>query len=75
MKQVTGIGDPSGEFLMPDGTTADVGKVPMVPDIRAHMQKRIDKAKQLDQVLEMYRSQQALQEQEAQVPSGDLSGA
>ena len=26
MKQVTGIGDPSGEFLMPDGTTAEMGK-------------------------------------------------
>lgn len=68
MKQVTGIGDPSGEFLMPDGTTAEMGKVPGVPDIRAHMQKRIDKAKQLDQVLEMYRTQQAAQEQLAEVP-------
>eukprot|EP00435_Cladocopium_sp_Y103_P000206 s3140_g1.t1 len=68
MKQVTGIGDPTGAFLMPDGTTADMGKVPGVPDIRAHMQKRLDKAKQLDQVLEMYRTQQAAQEQEAQVP-------
>ncbi|CAE7230279.1 Dnajb5 [Symbiodinium pilosum] len=55
MKQVTGIGDPSGEFLLPDGTKADVSKVP-VPDIRAHMQKRVDKAKVLDQVLEMYRA-------------------
>ena len=26
MKQVTGIGDPSGEFLLPDGTKADVSK-------------------------------------------------
>jgi len=54
MKQVTGIGDPSGEFLLPDGTKADVSKVP-VPDIRAHMQKRVDKAKVLDEVLETYR--------------------
>ena len=28
MKQVTGIGDPSGEFLLPDGTKADVSKAP-----------------------------------------------
>lgn len=62
MKQVTGIGDSTGEFLMPDGTTADMSKVPGVPNIRAHMQKRIDKAKELDQVLEMYRSQQGAQE-------------
>ena len=27
MKQVTGIGDPSGEFVLPDGTKADVSKV------------------------------------------------
>ena len=26
MKQITGIRDPSGEFLMPDGTTAEMGK-------------------------------------------------
>lgn len=30
-------------------------QVPGVPNIRAHMQKRIDKAKELDQVLEMHR--------------------
>ncbi|CAJ1342665.1 unnamed protein product [Effrenium voratum] len=53
MKQVTGIGDSTGEFVMPDGSKADMSKVPGVPNIRAHMQKRVDKAKELDQALEL----------------------
>ena len=32
---------------------AGLREVPGVPDIRAHMQKRMDKAKVLEQVLEM----------------------
>ena len=27
MKQVTGIGDPSGHFIMPDGSKAEMAKV------------------------------------------------
>jgi len=38
MKQITGIGDASGKFVMPDGTSADMSKVKGVPDIRQHMQ-------------------------------------
>lgn len=53
MKQVTGLGDPSEGFLMPDGSKADVARVPGVPDIRQHMQKRMDKAKMLEQVLDL----------------------
>jgi len=55
MKQITGIGDSSGTFVLPDGTKADMSKVKGVPDIRNHMQKRVDKAKQEDAVKEMYR--------------------
>jgi len=55
MKQVTGIGDSSGTFVLPDGTTADMSKVKGVPDIRAHMQQKVDKAKEAEAVMEMYR--------------------
>ncbi|CAK9005304.1 unnamed protein product [Durusdinium trenchii] len=73
MKQVTGLGDPSGEFLMPDGSKAEMSKVPGVPDIRAHMQKRMDKAKVLEQVLEMYRTVAAeeVEDSEAAASSPD----
>merc|ERR1719188_270796 len=43
MKQLTGIGDNSGEFLLPDGSKADMSKVQGVPDIRQHFQKKVDK--------------------------------
>eukprot|EP00927_Polykrikos_kofoidii_P011721 TRINITY_DN15004_c0_g2_i1.p1 TRINITY_DN15004_c0_g2~~TRINITY_DN15004_c0_g2_i1.p1 ORF type:complete len:547 (-),score=125.39 TRINITY_DN15004_c0_g2_i1:246-1886(-) len=55
MKQVTGIGDNSGEFIMPDGTKADMSKVKGIPNIRGHMEKRLDKAKDAEAVLNMYR--------------------
>lgn len=55
MKQITGIGDESGTFVLPDGTKADISKVKGVPDIRSHMQKRLDKAKNAEAVMEMYR--------------------
>mmetsp|Transcript_72776 Transcript_72776/g.133110 ORF Transcript_72776/g.133110 Transcript_72776/m.133110 type:complete len:377 (-) Transcript_72776:1-1131(-) len=55
MKQITGIGDGSNTFVMPDGTTADMSKVQGVPDIRGHMQKRIDKAQEEEKIKEMYR--------------------
>eukprot|EP00930_Biecheleria_cincta_P006840 TRINITY_DN107918_c0_g1_i1.p1 TRINITY_DN107918_c0_g1~~TRINITY_DN107918_c0_g1_i1.p1 ORF type:complete len:592 (+),score=138.64 TRINITY_DN107918_c0_g1_i1:25-1776(+) len=55
MKQVTGI-ENSGEFILPDGSKGDMSKVKgMVPDIRAHMQKRVDKAKEVEAVMDMYR--------------------
>ncbi|CAE8582561.1 unnamed protein product [Polarella glacialis] len=51
MKQIAGIGDGSGEFVLPDGTKAllssrgwaraDMSKVKGVPDIRSHMQTRV----------------------------------
>lgn len=55
MKQITGIGDESGTFILPDGTKADMSKVKGVPDIRQHMQKKVDKAKEAEAVMEMYR--------------------
>jgi len=55
MKQLTGIGDSSGEFLLPDGTKADMSKVKGVPDIRSHFQGKIDKANEQEKVLEIYR--------------------
>lgn len=55
MKQITGIGDDTGKFVLPDGTSADMSKVKGVPDIRQHMQKKVDKAKEEDFVKEMYR--------------------
>merc|ERR1719375_971810 len=55
MKQITGIGDDSGQFILPDGSYADMSKVKGVPDIREHMQKKVDKAKEQERVNEMYR--------------------
>jgi len=55
MKQVTGIGNDTGTFVLPDGSTADMLKVKGVPDIRQHMQKKVDKAMEEDFVKEMYR--------------------
>lgn len=55
MKQVTGIGDSSGEFILPDGTKAEMSNVKGVPDIRGHFQSRIDKGLAQEKVLEMYR--------------------
>eukprot|EP00929_Paragymnodinium_shiwhaense_P023403 TRINITY_DN14652_c0_g3_i1.p1 TRINITY_DN14652_c0_g3~~TRINITY_DN14652_c0_g3_i1.p1 ORF type:complete len:518 (-),score=206.30 TRINITY_DN14652_c0_g3_i1:380-1933(-) len=55
MQQLTGIGDGSGEFVLPDGSKAGMQHVKGVPDIRGHMQKRLDKAKHAEAVLEMYR--------------------
>eukprot|EP00927_Polykrikos_kofoidii_P011720 TRINITY_DN15004_c0_g1_i1.p1 TRINITY_DN15004_c0_g1~~TRINITY_DN15004_c0_g1_i1.p1 ORF type:complete len:575 (-),score=125.41 TRINITY_DN15004_c0_g1_i1:169-1821(-) len=55
MKQITGIGDSTGQFVMPDGTKADMKNVKGVPNIREHMEKRLDKAKDAEAVLNMYR--------------------
>jgi len=68
MKQVTGIGNDSGEFILPDGTKADMSKVKGVPDIRAHMQKRVDKAKEVEAVMDMYRKVAAIQEPDLPSP-------
>jgi DnaJ-class molecular chaperone len=55
MKQITGIGDNSGTFVLPDGTTAEMSKVKGVPDIRQHMQSRVDKAKDIQRDLHIRR--------------------
>merc|ERR1739848_343052 len=55
MKQVTGIGDSSGEFILPGGTKADMSQVKGVPDIRTHFQGKLDKGLAAEKVLDMYR--------------------
>eukprot|EP00406_Dinophysis_acuminata_P004399 CAMPEP_0179216832 /NCGR_PEP_ID=MMETSP0797-20121207/3592_1 /TAXON_ID=47934 /ORGANISM="Dinophysis acuminata, Strain DAEP01" /LENGTH=351 /DNA_ID=CAMNT_0020923023 /DNA_START=38 /DNA_END=1089 /DNA_ORIENTATION=+ len=72
MKQIAGIGDNSGTFVMPDGTVADMSKVKGVPDIRGVMEKRLDKAKEADAVMDMYRRLAGAQA--AGEVSGDVEG-
>eukprot|EP00442_Polarella_glacialis_P050681 CAMPEP_0115049682 /NCGR_PEP_ID=MMETSP0227-20121206/1347_1 /TAXON_ID=89957 /ORGANISM="Polarella glacialis, Strain CCMP 1383" /LENGTH=165 /DNA_ID=CAMNT_0002433419 /DNA_START=1 /DNA_END=495 /DNA_ORIENTATION=+ len=69
MKQIAGIGDGSGEFVLPDGTKADMSKVKGVPDIRSHMQTRVDKAKDAEAVMDMYRKVAGVQYQ----PDGETA--
>mmetsp|Transcript_10066 Transcript_10066/g.22616 ORF Transcript_10066/g.22616 Transcript_10066/m.22616 type:complete len:588 (+) Transcript_10066:86-1849(+) len=55
MKQLAGVGDSSGSFILPDGTKADMSNVKGVPDIRAHMERKLEKSKHVDKVMDMYR--------------------